>query len=40
MVTVDESHTLRTADKPPDSRNAEATVTAVKTSQTAVLLTV
>lgn len=36
---MDESHTLRTADRAPDSRNTEATVAAVKTSEVAVLLT-
>ena len=36
---MDESHTLRTADRAPDSKNTEATVAAVKTSEVAVLLT-
>lgn len=39
MVVVDESHTLRTADRAPDSKNTEATVAVVKTSEVAVLLT-
>ena len=36
---MDESHSLRTADRAPDSRNTEATAAAVKTSEVAVLLT-
>ena len=39
MVIVDESHTLKTADRAPDSTNTEAAVAAVKAAQTAVLLT-
>ena len=36
---MDESHTLKTADRAPDSTNTEAAVAAVKAAQTAVLLT-
>ena len=39
VVIVDESHTLRTADRAPDSINTEAAVAAVKVAQAAVLLT-
>lgn len=36
---MDESHTLKTADRAPDSTNTEAAVAAVKAAQPAVLLT-
>ena len=36
---MDESHTLRTGDKAPDSGHTEATVKAVKAAEVAVLLT-
>ncbi len=36
---MDESHTLRTGDKAPDSGHTEATVRAVKVAEVAVLLT-
>lgn len=36
---MDESHTLRTGDKAPDSGHTEATVRAVKAAEVAVLLT-
>jgi len=39
VVIVDESHTLRTADRAPDSNITEATVAAVKASNIAMLLT-
>ncbi len=38
VVVVDESHSLRTTDKAPDSRNTEAAAAAVKVAQRAVLL--
>ena len=38
-MIVDESHTLRTADRAPDSTNTEAAVAAVKAARAAVLLT-
>lgn len=39
VVIVDESHTLRTSNKPPDALHTEATVTAVKLARRAILLT-
>ncbi len=38
VVIVDESHTLRTTDRPPDSRITEAAVAAIKAAARAVLL--
>jgi hypothetical protein len=38
VVVVDESHSLRTTDRAPDSRNTEAAAAAVKTAKRAVLL--
>lgn len=38
VIIVDESHTLRTTDRPPDSRITEAAVAAVRAAARAVLL--
>ncbi|PRW44334.1 DNA annealing helicase and endonuclease ZRANB3 [Chlorella sorokiniana] len=39
IVIVDESHTLRTSNKPPDALHTEAVVAAVKAARRAILLT-
>lgn len=38
VVIVDESHTLRTSDRPPDSRITEAAVATIRAAARAVLL--
>ena len=39
IIIADESHTLRTSEKPPDARHTEAAVSAVRRSRRAVFLT-
>ena len=39
IIIADESHTLRTSEKPPDARHTEAAVSAVRRSTRAVFLT-
>ena len=39
IVIADESHTLRTSDRPPDARHTEAAISAVKRSRRAIFLT-
>ena len=39
IIIADESHTLRTSEKPPDARHTEAAVSAVRRSKRAVFLT-
>ena len=39
IIIADESHTLRTSEKPPDARHAEAAVSAVRRSRRAIFLT-
>ncbi|DBA70641.1 TPA: hypothetical protein ACH3X2_012024 [Trebouxia sp. C0005] len=39
IIIADESHTLRTSEKPPDARHTEAAVSAVRRSHRAIFLT-
>jgi len=39
IIIADESHTLRTSEKPPDARHTEAAVSAVRRSRRAIFLT-
>ena len=39
IIIADESHSLRTSEKPPDARHTEAAVSAVRRSRRAIFLT-